>query len=163
MSERECEAKVSAAATEPLRLCKLCRRARPWREFVWHDHLGGRSGVTARCVACRNRGRKPDPNLPSLRYRVTRHAAKRYLERVRPEWMSLPRGEAFSLARREMRIRMAYAPWKRDWPEWMSSRRLHGDESVGYLMVDDDTLFLLSSEPNGERVIVTVLTREDEA
>lgn len=146
--------------TEAVRLCKLCRRARPYAEFVWHDHQGGRSGVTARCVACRNRGRRPDPNLPKLRYRVTRHATERYLERVRPELLELPREKAFSAARMEMRVRMAYAPWSREWPPWLADREIHADESVGHLLIDDDTLFILSADPNGERVVVTVLTRE---
>lgn len=145
----------------PGRLCKLCRRMRPFAEFVWHDQQGGRSGVTGRCVACRNRGRRDDPNLPKLRYPVTRHAVERYLERVRLEWLDLPKGDAHSQARREMRVRMAYAPWHREWPGWLD-REMHRDEDVGHLRIDDDTLLLLSANPNGEQVVVTVLTREDQ-
>lgn len=149
--------------TNAVRLCRLCRSARPVSEFVWHDLQGGRSGVSARCVGCRNRGRRPDPGLPKLRYRVTRHAAQRYLERVRPEFLELPRGRALSAVRTEMRVRMAYAPWSEEWPTWLVGRRRHGSRDVGHLLVDEDTVFVLSGEPSGEHVVVTVLTRGGES
>jgi hypothetical protein len=144
----------------PGRLCKRCRRKRPFPEFVWRDEMGGRSGVTGRCIACRNRGRRPDPNLPRFGYHITRHAVERYLERVRPDLLAAPnRSQAFQEARREMRQRMAYLPLVREWPEWLADRRVHADESVGHLRIDTETIFLLSADPNGTRVVVTVLTK----
>jgi hypothetical protein len=144
---------------KPGTLCKLCRRRRPYHEFVWRDD-SGKEGVSGRCVACRNRGTKSDPALPRLRHHITGHALKRYLERVRPDLMDLPFQRARKLAYTEMRWRMAYAEWEREWPEWIGGRRAHADESVGFLRLDDNTIFVLSAEPSGERVVVTVLTRE---
>lgn len=154
-----------SAQVAPGKLCKLCRRKRPFDEFVWQD-ANGRLGVSQRCVTCRNRGKRPDPNLPLLRHNITRHAVMRYVERVRPEWLDRytatdTRGEVAKAARLEMRKLMAYAPFEREWPAWVGEgRHPHGDESVGFLRIDADTIFLLSGDPNGTRVVVTVLTRQ---
>lgn len=154
---------TGAVNNPPGRICKLCRRKRPFAEFVWEDKQGGRTGVTGRCVTCRNCGPRPDPRQPTLRYPLTRHAVERYVERVRPEWIDeFGKGKAHWKARLEMKVRMAYAPWVREWPEWLADRELHRDEDVGHLLIDDDTLFLLSADPNGTRVVVTVLTRNAE-
>jgi hypothetical protein len=145
----------------PGRLCKPCKRKWPFAAFVWRDGAG-RIGVTGRCEGCRHRGKGWNPTLPVLRYRIARHAAERYIERVRPELANLPRGEALKLARIEMRRAMATAAFETDWPAWTyTERRHHGDATVGFLAVDDRTLFLVSADPNPERrVIVTVLTDE---
>jgi hypothetical protein len=143
----------------PGRICKLCRHKRPFAEFVWHDKRSDRKGVSRRCAACRSRGRQPDPNLPKLRYRMTRHAVDRYLERVRPEWLLLGNGHGHKFARREMQERMAYAPWEREWPAWVVGWEQHGSEEVGFLRVDEDTIFLLAVR-HGDTRVVTVLTRQ---
>lgn len=151
----------AALSIAPGTICKLCRRHRPYEEFVWRDSAG-QLGVTQRCVACRNRGKRDKPGEPKLRYPITKHAVERYIERVRPDLAALRKGRAHQIARLEMRRLMAYAPWEREWPEWAGDRAPHRDESVGFLLIDEHTLFLLSSDPNGSRVVVTVLTNDQD-
>lgn len=143
--------------------CKLCGRHRPFAEYVWRDSAG-QEGVTARCEKCRNRGKRDKPGIPQLRYPVTRHAAKRYLERCAPhlgEW----NGYTAMKVRLEMRQLMAQAEWDYEWPDWLSDRALHGlgIDSPGHLRIDDSTVFILAhAKRNGKRVVVTVLTRDGE-
>jgi hypothetical protein len=100
--------------------------------------------------------------LPELRFPISKHAAERYVERVRPEWAELERGAMFAQARKEMRVKMATAPEirKEDFPDWfLSDDHAHG----GHLLIDEDTMFLLrvprSASPF-DRYVATVVTRE---
>lgn len=77
-----------------------------------------------------------------MRYEVTRHAAKRYAQRVR-------RGTGLC---RELGERVAAAPLvERPW--WAQSRC--EEAGASYALLDEDTVAVVV-----ERVVVTVLTRE---
>jgi hypothetical protein len=148
--------------------CKLCGRHRPFAEYVWRD-AAGREGVTARCVACRNRGKRDAPGIPKLRYPATRHAVKRYIERCAPRIaeQAESHSRACMAARLEMRHLMATAERAYEWPDWLSDRAPHGaapEDAPGHLRISDDTVFVLARSRKaglgGNEVIVTVLTRD---
>jgi hypothetical protein len=124
-----------------LKRCRLCRRLRRHRSFIWQDRQGN-TGESARCKACRNRPRQRNPALPTTdRYWIRPHAVRRYIERCAP-------GLTFAQARDEMRIRMHDAPLvpKDEGPAWCSKTEYKGrnPQHLGYLLIDDDTVFALS-------------------
>lgn len=152
---------ITLTEIPPGKCCKLCGAKRPFEEYVFNDN--GRLGVSPRCEACRNRGRRREPGLPELRYHLKRHAAERYIERVRPELAELERSAAIATARREMRYAMATAAWRPRVPSWCGDTARHGArEPPGCLLIDNDVVFVLA-RPRGRGVsecaVVTVLTR----
>jgi hypothetical protein len=95
------------------------------------------------------------PDHPPLKMEISRHAARRWAERVRQDRTIGPRA-----ARSDMQRCAQLGTVRAEAPDWMYASEDEYEDSV-YLMLGDDVALVLCRPPNRAWVVVTVMTRHD--
>lgn len=95
------------------------------------------------------------PDQPPLKMEISRHAARRWAERVRQDRTIGPRS-----ARSDMERCARLGTFQTEAPAWMYAADDLYEDSV-YLMLGDDVALVLCRPPRRPWVVVTVMTRHD--